>query len=317
MDNPKSIGHISVLLKEVIDYLEVEPDKKYIDTTVGGGGHTEAILLSGGEVLGIDQDPTSLFKAENRLLACPRRFFRLVRGNFINLQSIASENKFNLVDGILMDLGFASFQVDDPDRGLSFTRNGPLDMRLDPSLGLTAADLINALPEQQLTKLFFEFGDEPRARLFAKRVIEYRKTKKIETTEELSEIITAGYLRGREKIHPATKVFQALRIAVNTELDNLKGALPQAFDLLKSGGRLVVISFHSGEDRIVKDYFRSLENECKGQILTKKPIVPSNEERENNPRSRSAKLRVIQKTNVRTNKKSSADQIHEISSKKG
>lgn len=303
MGNPGGVRHIPVLVKEVIDYLKVGPGKKYIDTTVGGGGHTEAILAQGGEVLGIDQDPNSLEMAEKRLLTCPgaqsflhpQRCFKLVRGNFANLQQIASENDFRPVDGILMDLGFASFQMEDARYGLSFTREGPLDMRLDPNLGVTARDLVNTLPEEQLYGLFRIFGEEPKAREIAREIVRTRKSKPFETTRDLAGLVKRA-ARGRQgKIHPATRIFQALRIAINSEIANLEAALPQAFDLLNDNGRLVVISFHSGDDRIVKIFFKGLEKEGVAKVLTKKPVLPSLDEISNNPRSRSAKLRVLTK----------------------
>lgn len=305
--------HVPVMLDEVLDYLEVKPGKKYIDTTVGGGGHTEAILLAGGEVLGIDQDPNSLERAKQRLLsrppvgetrqACPGRYstvpppqrrFKLVRGNFANLRKIASENDFLPVDGILMDLGFASFQIEDPRYGLSFMHEGPLDMRLDPNLGVTARDLLNTWPAGALEELFRKFGDEPKAREIARRIVKRRESEAFETTTQFADLVES-VVKGRGKIHPATRVFQALRMAVNAELENLQSALPQAFELLKNGGRLVVISFHSGEDRIVKNYFRSLEQQGEATILTKKPVLPSIEEININQRARSAKLRSILK----------------------
>ncbi|TSC90476.1 MAG: 16S rRNA (cytosine1402-N4)-methyltransferase [Microgenomates group bacterium Gr01-1014_5] len=298
------VKHLPVMLTEVVSLLGIKPGKKYIDSTVGGGGHTEAILKKGGEVLGIDQDPTSLAEARKRLLArfgevaetrqaCPD-VFRLVRGNFANLQKIASEEDYCPVNGILFDLGFASFQMDNPERGLSLSKDGPLDMRLDPDLGVTAADILNVLPEGQLYKLIKEVGEADNAWSLTRAIVARRRLEPFTHTRDLASLIErlTGY---RGKIHPATKVFMALRIVVNSEFENLQMALPQALDLVKSGGRIVVVSFHSGEDRIVKDTFREWENFGKVKILTNKPVVPSTLEILNNPRSRSAKLRAVVK----------------------
>ena len=286
--------HIPVMLDEVKRFLQVKNDQKYIDATVGAGGYTEAILIQGGEVLGIDQDPKSLEIAQKRLNACPG-VFKLIRGNFSNLTKIASENGFSQVSGIVFDLGFASFQVDEATYGLSFQRVGPLDMRLDPDLAVNAADLINALSKSQLTELFFKYGEEPKAKAIAQAIVKSRQVAPIKTTTQLVEIIQGIYGNRKTKINPATKVFQALRIAVNSELDNLNLVLPQALTLLNKGGRLVIVSFHSGEDRIVKNYFKEQEELGKIKVITEKPIGPTVIEIENNPRARSAKLRVIEK----------------------
>lgn len=312
--------HKSVLSKEVIDFLEVKPNRRFIDATVGGGGHVEAVLEKGGVVLGLDQDPTALGIARKRLLtrfrefetgeACFDRYqsvrvlhpvvhsksvFKLVHSNFADIFEIASKECFDKVNGVLFDLGFASFQLENSDRGLTFSKDGPLDMRLDPRLGVTAADLVNTLPEKQLYGLFKTVGEEKRSRAIAHAIVKGRAVEPIKTTIQLKGLIEEVYgQRGSGKIHPATKVFMALRIAVNTEFENLIQGLKQAFKLLASGGRLVVISFHSGEDRIVKNYFKSLSEQGLAKILTKKPIEPSLEEIMFNPRSRSAKLRAIE-----------------------
>ncbi|MBI2268273.1 MAG: 16S rRNA (cytosine(1402)-N(4))-methyltransferase RsmH [Candidatus Blackburnbacteria bacterium] len=306
--------HKSVLLKEVIDFLDVRPGKKYIDATIGGGGHTEAILKAGGEVLGFDQDPDSLKLAYKRLSllqkqACPDRYqtvpvpgvFKLVHSNFFRLREVVSRENFKPVHGALFDLGFASFQVDDPGRGLSFLKEGPLDMRLDPTLGVKAADLINGLSEKQIAQLFWEFGEERASRVIAQAIVKRRLEKHFETTVELAELVGNAKLKtGNERretkgIHPATRVFMALRIVVNSEFENLRAALPQAVEILEEGGRLAVISFHSGEDRIVKNFIRNQAQRGFLKILTKKPVVASDEERGENPRARSAKLRVAEK----------------------
>lgn len=286
----RRIHHRPVLLNEAIASLAVSSGKSYIDATVGGGGHTVAILRKGGRVLALDQDPASLEIAQKRLKSCPGVFV-LTTGNFSKISYIAKSNGFSSVDGVLFDLGFASFQVEDPERGLSFSKDGPLDMRLSPSLGVTAADLVNSLPARELARLFFKYGEEPKSWNIARRIVERRKIKPFQTTLELAE--TVG--QRQAKLHPATKIFQALRIAVNTEFENLEEGLRGAFGVLKSGGRIVVITFHSGEDRIVKRTFRKWEEEGVGKLVNRKPIVSTEEEVKDNPRARSAKLRVVEK----------------------
>lgn len=288
--------HKPVLLKEVLYFLDAKPGKRYIDATVGGGGHTEAILKRGGEVLGIDQDPRALEKARRHLAkACPQGVYKLVQGNFSSLAKIASEKNWSGVYGVLFDLGFASFQVDDPSYGLSFDKEGPLDMRLDPKLGVTAADLVNALGENELYKLFRETAQEKRARAIARAVVRARTVKPIRTTGELRKLVEEVYRWERKDIHPATRVFMALRIAVNSEFENLEKGLSQARQLLHTQGRLVVISFHSGEDRIVKNFVRDSQRRGLLQTLSKKPVRPSETEISKNPRSRSARLRAALK----------------------
>ncbi|KKR11342.1 MAG: Ribosomal RNA small subunit methyltransferase H [Microgenomates group bacterium GW2011_GWA2_39_19] len=289
--------HKSVMLQEVIDFLNVKPGRRFIDATTGGGGHIEAILKMGGEVLGIDQDPVSLNITRKRLNESGFSVFKLVQGNFANLQKIASGVGFTHVDGVLFDLGFASFQLEDSERGLSFLKEGPLDMRLDPNLGVTAADLINSLSENQLVGLFREVGEERLAQSIARQIVSRRVNQPFLTTQDLKKLVEDVYARKgftTNHIHPATKVFMSLRIVVNNEFENLKNGLEQAFQTLKIGGRIVVISFHSGEDRIVKDFVKTLEKD-KVKILVKKPLAPTQEEIKDNPRSRSAKLRAIEK----------------------
>ena len=305
--------HTTVLFLEVLNFQKVKSGGRYIDATVGSGGHSAEICKIGGEVLGLDQDPLSLDFARKYLEnACPGIFPILVNSNFSKIQAVAESHGFSSVDGILMDLGFASFQMDEPTRGLSFSNDGPLDMRLDPNLGVTAADLVNSLPEKELEHLFREFGDEPKAHVLARKIVEGRKLKPFTSTRDLASLVEqtnltkwsndgtksrhiGSQIRYKTHLHPATRIFMALRIAVNSELENLKIALPQAFELLKPGGRLLIISFHSGEDRIVKNAFRDWEREKKGKILTKKPVVPTEAEIYENPRARSAKLRVLEK----------------------
>lgn len=290
--------HRPVLLKEVIDYLKVEKGEKYIDATLGGGGHAEAILKQGGRVLGIDCDPEALKAAKNHLVsACPlgdKFSWRLARGNFSHSKNIATKFGFSRVAGVLFDLGVSSYQLAKSTRGFSFEREGPLDMRADPNLKVTAADLVNSLNKGELHELFTKLGQEHYSRRLAEAICRARRLRPIQTTTRLVRIIDEALPRKRDRLHPATRSFLALRIAVNDELNNLKEALPQAMELLKPGGRLVVISFHSGEDRIAKRFFKEVEPR-KIKILTKKPIRPSVEEIKRNPHSRSAKLRAVEK----------------------
>lgn len=289
--------HTPVMMTEVLYFLNARSGKRYIDATLGSGGHTEAILKSGGEVLGIDQDPNALEIAKRRLKACPG-VFKQVLGNFSKIAEIARRYDWQPVSGILFDLGFASFQVEDPKFGLSFLKDGLLDMRMNPTLGVTAADLVNSLPEKELANLFFEIGQEKFSRQIAKEIVARRRTAPFQKTKELSTLIAKVYeTKGvrRKLLHPATKVFMSLRIAVNSEFENLREGLAGAMDILGRHGRLVVISFHSGEDRIVKDFFNRQEKEGKLAILTKKPVVPAELEIRENPRARSAKLRAAEK----------------------
>lgn len=291
--------HQPVLLNEVIEYLNVKEGGRYIDTTVGGGGHAERIIQKGGRLLGIDCDPEAVEFAKKRLEKdCPGAFWKIVQGNFANLSEIAQEHGFTQVNGILFDLGVSSHQLEAPERGFSFQEEGPLDMRMDPDLAVTAADLVNALSRNELNALFTRLGEEKRARAIADALVRARCLKKIQTTDQLANIVVEIY-GGRRKVHgrhPATKVFQALRIAVNDELNNLKEGLLQAEKLLRPSGRLVIISFHGLEDRIVKNFFKEKSRAGRLEIMTKKPIRPTEKEMDFNPRSRSAKLRAAEKT---------------------
>lgn len=284
--------HTPVLLQKTIDYLDIKPGKSYIDATIGGGGHTLEILRRGGRVLGMDCDPEAVKYVGSR------DNLVLVQGNFKDLKDIAHSNGFREVAGIIFDLGISSHQISTPERGFSFQADAPLDMRMDPNLTVTAADLINGLTKGELYELFTKLGEEERAGAIASAILGTRTIKQIRTTKALADLVVKVYGGGRRirgKIHPATRVFQALRIAVNDELNNLKVALPQAKDLLEKRGRLVVISFHSLEDRIVKNFFKEEALVGSLQILTKKPIRPDFEEIAQNPNSRSAKLRVGEK----------------------
>ena len=286
------IIHKPVLLHKAIDLLKVEPGKVYLDCTLGSGGHALEILKKGAELYAIDQDPETVKRARNRLTSsCSKAEFHLQEGNFKNLEELASNFKVKSFDGILFDLGLSSDQLDDPKRGFSFQTSAPLDMRADSNLTVTAADLVNGLHKGELEKLLEKYGQESFSKAIAKKIVETRSQKPIKTTLELADLVSQ-VKRHRGKIHPATLTFQALRIAVNDELNNLKSSLPQAVNLLSKNGRLVIISFHSLEDKIVKNF---IKGEFKLKNLTDKPLTPSEEEVLKNPRSRSAKLRAVAK----------------------
>lgn len=290
--------HVPVLKNEVLEYLRVEPEQMYLDGTFGRGGHTREILARGGRVVAFDQDADAitaggeLFSSE---LASEQ--LTLIHSNFANL---TPELKVRSVEtqsfaGALFDLGMSSDQIEVSGRGFSFLRDEPLDMRMNENLGVTAADLLNALPEKHLKALFWENAQETFASAIARAVVKRREKQPWRSTKELADLIWQ-LKRGRQdgKLHPATKVFQALRIAVNMELDNLTILLDQILPWLKSGARLEMISFHEGEDRLVKQTFRQWERLGKGLQVTEKPVGPSEEELQSNPRSRSAKLRVLE-----------------------
>lgn len=292
--------HTSVLLKEAIEYLEVEPGKLYIDATLGGGGHSGEIIKRGGLVLGIDTDQEAIdyvrekFRIQNSEFRIGDKLI-LARGNFRNIGEIARKNGFGQIDGILFDLGVSSHQFDTGERGFSFLADAPLDMRMDKDLQVTAKTLLAVLSKHELAKLFFEYGEERFANRIADQIVSYRKTKHIETTSELADLIKKSVPNAAFGIHPATRVFQALRIAVNDELNSLQEALSESLQLLGVGGRIVIITFHSLEDRIVKHAFLDWEKAEKGTVITKKPIIPTETEIKNNTRSRSAKMRVFEK----------------------
>lgn len=290
------IYHEPVMRDDVISYFQIRDGKRYIDCTLGDGGHTIEFLKRGAYVMGIDINSESLNRASERIKeeGLSSRFTPVL-GNFKKIEYLAKAHDFSQVDGVLYDLGYSSYQLDDSDIGLSFQKDKPLDMRLDDNLGVTAADLINALPEKQLADLIFKYSQESFAKKFAKAIVNARNLKKIETTKQLADLLASqsplGYERGR--IHPATRTFQALRIVVNDELENLAQSLPQASRLLLPGGFLIVISFHSMEDKLVKQFNQSAGPNIK--MLTKKPLVPSEEEISRNTRSRSAKMRVFER----------------------
>ena len=299
--------HIPVLLKETIEYLNVQKNEWYVDCNLGGGGHTASILEQGGKVLGIDLDRDAIEESAKRFdlkleevdgkLIAKSENLILVQDNFINTDSLVRQFALPTPQGILFDLGISSHQLDDRDRGFSFMDDAPLDMRMNRnSEEPTAADIVNALSQKELTELFFKFGEEPRSRRIAEAITEYKKHKLIQTTHELTNIILSVKPRTRyDRIHPATQVFQALRIITNDELNNLKTGLEKALEVLEKDGRLVVISFHSLEDRIVKNFIRDNEQAEKLDNLTKKPLEATLDELYDNSRARSAKLRAATK----------------------
>lgn len=288
--------HKSVLLREVLEGLRVKENEKYIDATLGGGGHSLEILKKGGKVLGIDCDSEAI---EFVKLSIAEESLILARGNFRDIDKIAHLNNFDLVSGIIFDLGVSSHQIDEPTRGFSFQNEGPLDMRMDQELGVKALDLIRILTKGELCEIFTKFGEESRAWEISDAIVRTRSIRPIETTSDLVRVITEALKVKRlnsdfSKADLSKKVFQGLRIIVNDELNALEEALPKAVKLLKQGGRIGVISFHSLEDRIVKRSFIEFEKKGLGKIITKKPITPSSEELKMNKRVRSAKLRIFE-----------------------
>jgi len=284
--------HQPVLLQPTIDALKITPDEAYLDCTLGSAGHAVEILKKGGKLFGLDIDPAALKRAKARLEKIPNVFFRLKKQNFSQLNQAVQSWGLTSVAGILLDLGLSSEQLADTARGFSFLTAAPLDMRADPDLKVTAADLVNGLTKKELNELFKKLGQEQYSLAIADGIVRARRQNRINSTLELVDIVNRAVGRRRGKIHPATKVFQALRMAVNDELNNLKTCLPQAVKLLKPKGRLVVITFHSLEDRIIKHF---IKNNQKLENLTKKPIRPTETEIKNNPRARSAKLRIAEK----------------------
>ena len=299
--------HISVLLNECIDALHIKPDGIYIDGTAGGAGHSKEIAkrLNGGLLLALDQDPDAVKTATERLKGMPAK---VIESNFRFMDKVALEEGFDGVDGILLDLGVSSHQLDTAQRGFSYHKDAPLDMRMSQS-GISAEDIVNNFTAKELSDLFFRFGEEKFSKRIADRIVAERNKQRITSTLRLAEIIANSVpAAARRDGHPARKCFQALRIAVNGELDALNEALDKAFDLLNKDGVLAIITFHSLEDRMVKLKFKEFTTGCtcppdcpvcicgktpRGHLLTRKPIEPSVQELADNPRSRSAKLRVI------------------------
>lgn len=292
-------AHTTVLLQESIANLNCQPDKVYVDCTLGGGGHSEAILQAAGpsaRLIAIDQDKDALLAASKRLELFREQII-FVHSNFSRLDEVLKDLKIDKVAGMMFDLGVSSYQLDNPERGFSYMQDAPLDMRMDVESALTASDLLHQMSEQELAKIIWEYGEERWSKRIAGFIVEARKNKRLETTGDLVEVIKAAVPAGarRSGPHPAKRTFQALRIAVNNELGIIKDSLLKGIDFLEPGGRICVISFHSLEDRLVKHTFREQKQEKTVQVLTKKPILPSDEEVNANPRARSAKLRVAEK----------------------
>ena len=306
--------HRSVLLSETIDSLNVKPGGIYCDGTLGGGGHSLEIakrLAGSGKLIGIDRDEAAINAAGERL-STYRGVVEIVRGNYREMPDILRDMGINGVDGIVLDLGVSSYQLDTAERGFSYMQDAPLDMRMDQREMRTAGDIVNEASERELFRIIRDYGEEKFAQNIAKHIVETRSKKRIETTGELVEIIRASIPMKLQKNggHPAKRTFQALRIELNGELTALEDSLDGMIDMLNDGGRLSVITFHSLEDRIVKTAMRRNENPCtcppdfpvcvcgkvsKGRVVTLKPILPSGEEMEENPRAKSAKLRVFER----------------------
>lgn len=283
--------HTPVLLTEVLDILKPTKDKIFIDATLGGGGHTKALAKKAKAVLAVDQDTDAVKQAYAWI--SDYQNVTVAQGSFEKLDEIANLHNFKQVDGVLFDIGVSSHQFNQAERGFSFIKDAPLDMRMSAELGVTAKDLIAALGIKELALLFDKYGEERYAKRIARAIVAYRQTQAIETTIQLASLIEKTVGHPETGKHPATRVFQALRIAVNDELEALKKGLANAEKLTKPGGVIAVISFHSLEDRIVKQAFVALESAGTGEILTKKPILPQVKEVQHNKRARSAKLRVL------------------------
>ena len=306
--------HKSVLLNETIDGLNIKPDGIYVDGTLGGGGHAYEVckrLGEKGSIVGIDQDAAAIEAASARLKDFGEKV-TIVRSNYCDMKSKLHELGIDKVDGIVLDLGVSSYQLDTAERGFSYREDAPLDMRMDTRQKMTARDIVNDYTEADLYRVIRDYGEDKFAKNIAKHIVQARAVKPVETTAELAEIIRASIpMKFQKKSgHPAKRTFQAIRIELNRELDVLRDSLDDMIDLLNPGGRLCIITFHSLEDRIVKSAFRKNENPCtcppdfpvcvcgkksKGSIITKKPILPSEEELEWNSRSKSAKLRIFER----------------------
>ena len=314
MENTVTFKHKPVLLEEVLEGLNIKPDGIYVDGTLGGAGHSYEICsrLKGGRLIGIDQDEDAIGAASERLKEFSD-IVSIVKSNYENIDPVMKDLGIKGVDGILLDLGVSSYQLDTPERGFSYRNDAPLDMRMDRERDLTAADVINTYSEYDLFRIIRDYGEDRFAKNIAKHIVAEREKKKIETTFELNEIIKASIpAKVRETGgHPSKRTFQAIRIELNRELEVLENSLDKMIDLLKPGGRLCIITFHSLEDRIVKTAFNRAENPCtcppefpvcvcgkksKGKHLTKKAVLPSAKEQEENPRSKSSKLRIFEKS---------------------
>ncbi len=290
--------HIAVMTNEVMDALKPHAGGRYVDGTLGGGTHSRELLVRsapGGRVLSFDLDRSAIERMKASLTPEQSKRWVGAEANFRDIAEVVAQEGFSSVDGIVIDLGLSSDELSDPARGFSFMQDGPLDMRLGQhAQELTAAAIVNSWKEHELAEIFRDYGEERMARRIAEAIVKARKSEKIYRTAQLADIVVAALPRSYEhgRIHPATRTFQALRIAVNDELGALKEAIVGARQILKPGGRLAIISFHSLEDRIVKQAFKGAEDLT---IITKKPLIPTEEERQENPRSRSAKLRIAEK----------------------
>ncbi|MBO5165568.1 MAG: 16S rRNA (cytosine(1402)-N(4))-methyltransferase RsmH [Lachnospiraceae bacterium] len=308
-----SFNHYSVLLEETIENLNIRPDGIYVDGTLGGGGHALEVvkkLADKGRFYGIDQDDAAISAAGERLAAYQDKI-TLIRSNYCHMQTVLKERGVEKVDGIVLDLGVSSYQLDTEERGFSYRFDTELDMRMDRRQSLTAKDIVNGYAEMELFRIIRDYGEDQFAKNIAKHIVKAREEKAIETTGELNEIIKAAIpAKMRQNGHPSKKTFQAIRIECNRELEVLRDSLDTMMEMLNPGGRLCIITFHSLEDRIVKSAFKKQENPCTcppefpvcvcgkqplGKVITKKPILPSAEELEENSRSKSAKLRVFEK----------------------
>ena len=305
-------AHVSVLVREAIGFLRPAPGGRYVDGTLGGGGHSEAILVASapnGQVLGLDRDDEAIAAARQRLQVFGARAI-VKQASFSEVREVLAEFGWVGADGLILDLGVSSWQIDAPERGFSFRLGGRLDMRMDRRQSLDAYRLVNTATAHELTRIFRDYGEEPQARRIAERIVAERKQRSIESTDELAGLVEGAKGGRRRDHHPATQVFQALRIAVNQELDQLEHFLADGFDVLRPGGRLVIISFHSLEDRLVKNAFRRWSRAClcppralvcqcgwsqKVRVLTKRPVLPGDAETAANPRARSAKLRAVER----------------------
>ncbi|EFU75954.1 16S rRNA (cytosine(1402)-N(4))-methyltransferase RsmH [Lachnoanaerobaculum saburreum] len=308
-----NFNHKSVLLDEVIESLNIKPDGYYVDGTLGGAGHALEVIkrLKGGRLIGIDQDADAIKAATERLIDYKNRVI-IVRDNYVNIEDILKREGIDKVDGIYVDLGVSSYQLDTADRGFTYRFDAPLDMRMDDRNELKASDIVNNYSEAELFHVIRDYGEDRFAKNIAKHIVEYRNKKKIETTFELVDIIKSAIPMKIQVTggHPAKRTFQAIRIELNKELEVLKDSIDVMIELLKPGGRLSVITFHSLEDRIVKQAFKKAESPCvcpkkfpvcvcgnksKGRVITRKAVLPSKEELEENSRAKSAKLRVFEK----------------------
>jgi 16S rRNA (cytosine1402-N4)-methyltransferase len=293
--SPQAV-HVPVLAAEAMEYLAVRPDGIYIDATLGGGGHAQEILkrLESGRLLGLDRDPQALEAARGRLAGFGEKLI-MQHGNFAEIDALHAASGLAPADGVLADLGLSSLQLADAARGFSFNSPGPLDMRMDPGSDTTAADLVNRTREHDLADLIYKLGEERHSRRIARDIV---KARPYRLTTELAQVVTRAIpsRAGLHQIHPATRTFQALRLAVNRELENLEQFLDRILPVLRPGGRVVILSFHSLEDRLVKHAFQRWQREGRARILTRKVIRPTEEEVQANPRARSAKLRAAEKS---------------------